>query len=88
MRPCLYNLRIVVAAKEQFAAGYSTNGLSKVNHTNGTPVVMQDLLEFVKMRNPDYFRCPRGPEYLIGTVGTEPRCPIHGSPDEIAKKLK
>lgn len=88
IRACIQNLRIVVGAKEQFAVRYSANGQCTVLHTNGTPVGMQYLLEFVKMRNPDYFRCPLGPEYVIGAVGTEPKCPIHGTVVEITTNLK
>ena len=79
-RPCLYNLRIVEAAKGGFSVGTAT--------TNGTPVTVKDLLPFVKASNTTYFTCPRGQPYALGAIGESPRCPLHGSWNEIVSRLK
>jgi hypothetical protein len=88
VRPCGYNLRIIHGAKEQFAVQYSTNGTPTISHTNGSPVVVADLVPFVKMGNPEYFKCPTGPDYIVGPIGTRPRCPAHGTVEDIFSNQK
>ena len=79
-RPCLYNLRMVEAAKGGFATAHAS--------TNGMAVTVTDLLPFVKASNTAYFTCPRGQAYALGAIGDSPRCPVHGSINDIMSRLK
>jgi hypothetical protein len=65
---CINNLRILDAAKEQWAM--------ENRKVDGDPADIPGVLEYVKgARMPV---CPRGGSYQIGTIGQTPRCSVPG----------
>ena len=65
---CINNLRMIDAAKNEWALENSK--------TNGSPVTQADLLPYFKA---DKFPvCPAGGAYTIGAVGEPPKCSIPG----------
>lgn len=63
---CINNLRIIDAAKEQWAG--------KHGHPNSTPVVIEEVNEWIKGgRTP---MCPNGGTYSYNPVGTYPTCSL------------
>ena len=70
---CYSNLGQIDGAKEQLA---SESGL-----TNSNPVTMADISRFI----PAGFelRCAAHGIYIIGSIGTEPRCTVHGTIPEM-----
>jgi hypothetical protein len=64
---CMNNLRMIEAAKAQWAIENSK--------PNGSVATWPDLQPFL----PQAPRCPQGGQYLLGTVGDMPRCSLHGA---------
>lgn len=68
-RACVYNLRQIAAAKEQFAMENRLN--------NGDPVSMGDIWPiYIKMTTSP--SCPVGGTYTVGPVGADPTCSFTG----------
>lgn len=66
---CINNLRQIDAAKNEWAL--------ENNKTNGTPVTVDDIKPFIKLRaNEDFLKCPAGGTYTIGLVGENPTCSV------------
>src|SRR5271155_1445996 len=72
MNPCVNNLRVIDAAKNQWALQYDKT-------TNDTPT-WNDLLPFVSRSGTTNGIpvCPAGGTYTIGRVGVPPTCSIGG----------
>jgi hypothetical protein len=66
---CLNNLRMLDAAKEQWAMDGEKQ--------TGTAVATNNVTPFLKAGQIPL--CPQGGAYTLGPVGTPPRCAIHGS---------
>jgi hypothetical protein len=70
---CFNNLRRIDGAKEQLV---QERGL-----TNGSSVTMADISRFIPP-GPD-LRCAEHGMYVIGPIGSEPRCTAHGTIPEM-----
>jgi hypothetical protein len=70
---CYNNLRQIDGAKERLAL---ERGL-----TNSSPVTMSEISRF--MPEGQELRCAKHGKYIIGSIGSEPRCSIHGTIPEI-----
>lgn len=66
---CINNLRIIDAAKQQWA-------LEKGKKSDDTPTE-EDLQPYIG-RNGKFPKCPQGGTYTIGSVGESPTCSIPG----------
>lgn len=75
---CYVNLRQIDGAKEYFA---KESGL-----TNSNPVTMADIARFIPAGRE--FRCAERGKYLIGSIGTEARCTVHGTIPEMEAAWK
>ena len=70
---CYFSLRRIYAAKEELA---HQKGL-----TNGTAITVEELSPFIE-GGFESLQCYEHVVYSIGSVGTEPRCSVHGSVTE------
>jgi len=67
---CTNNLRMIEAAKEQYA---------RERHvTNGSSIVWTDLSPYVKNHALPTCRSSQSPVYSLGRVGSPARCSVHG----------
>jgi prepilin-type N-terminal cleavage/methylation domain-containing protein len=65
---CLNNLRLLEAAKNQWAL--------ETGHTTGDPVASTDVKPYLGNTSSSPFpACPLGASYIIGNIGTNPICP-------------
>ncbi len=71
---CVINLRNIEGSKQQV--------VQEVGLTSGAVVSPQQISKFIN-REFNSLRCAEGGQYAIGTVGSEPRCSVHGSMSEI-----
>jgi hypothetical protein len=71
---CYGNLRRIDAAKEQF--------VRQNNLTNGATISSEEISPYIEGAFGS-LRCYEHGHYIIGPVGTEPRCSYHGSLAEI-----
>ena len=71
---CFNNLRKIDAAKEILA---NSNGL-----TNGTPIILSQIFPYPTSGDRG-LECAKHGKYLLGAIGTDPRCSVHGSISEI-----
>lgn len=71
---CYFNLRQIDAAKQELAGEH---GL-----TNETPVTVEQISQYIDGGFAN-LKCYDGGSYVIEPVGTEPRCTVHGSVNEI-----
>lgn len=70
---CYNHLRRIQAAKAQLAvAGGLTNGTS----------ISPEKISKLCADDSGHFQCARNGHYIIGSVGTEPWCSVHGSMSE------
>ena len=76
--PCANNLRIIDGAKEFWAY---TNGVTNVSaHINAS-----DILPYIKGHRIPNCNWTGTNAYIIGNLGEEPRCPVHGTITEFKK---
>jgi hypothetical protein len=69
---CINNLRMIEAAKQQWAL--------ENNKTAGAIPTAQDIAPYIKLdANGNIPGCPSGGTYTIGAVGESPSCSIHGT---------
>jgi hypothetical protein len=69
--PCIINLRLLEAGKEQWAIEH--------NKTNGADVTWKDVLPYIGRGPADQIpKCPDGGVYILGKVGEQPKCSIGG----------
>jgi|SRR6267378_790260 len=71
---CYGNLRRIDVAKEQLA--------HQNNLTNGAAISSDEVSPYIEGAFAN-LRCYQHGQYIIGPVGTEPRCSYHGSLDKI-----
>jgi hypothetical protein len=73
---CISNMRQTDAAKEQYAIAHSL--------TNGSVVTRQRIAEYIK-GGWQHFDCysAGGDKYIIGRIGEDPQCPVHGSTSDV-----
>jgi len=69
---CISNMCFIDSGKEQYALEH---GL-----TNGSVVTREQIAEYIN-GGWQHFDCfsAGGDKYIIGKIGEEPRCPVHGS---------
>jgi|WetSurMetagenome_2_1015567.scaffolds.fasta_scaffold623130_2 hypothetical protein len=66
---CITNLRMINAAKEQWALEH--------NKTNGTAVTENELKPYMRLDSKENFpQCPGGGIYSIGKIGELPTCSL------------
>src|SRR5881392_216203 len=73
---CYNNLRKIEAAKFQFA--------SQSHLTNGAAITDGQISSFIDAGF-DKLECAERGKYIIGTIGTEARCSVHGSINEMER---
>lgn len=66
---CVSNMRMIEKAKEGAALKYA--------HKEGEAIPESQISEFLG-RGLEQIHCPRGGQYVAGSVGQEPECSIHG----------
>ncbi len=66
-QPCCNNLRQFESAKEQWAINN--------NATSGTHVTSNDIIPYVK----EMPHCNKNGTYVLGRIGEDPRCSVHGT---------
>src|SRR5690606_24812073 len=64
---CINNLRILEAAKDQWAI--------EENKSTGAVVTNEDISTYLKYKPV----CPEGGAYTLGPIGTDTVCSVHGS---------
>ena len=67
---CYHNLRAIDAAKQQLA--------ERMGLTNGAAIAADDISEFIE-GGYGSLKCAQHGSLIIGAIGTEPRCSVHGS---------
>jgi len=67
---CINNMRIIDSAILQ-------NAFAR-NLTEGDNVAREDISTYIR-NGIDSLVCPTGGKYELGTVGTDPKCSIHGT---------
>lgn len=76
---CYNNLRAIDAAKQQLA--------ERVGLTNGAAIGADDISKFIE-GGYGSFKCAQHGSLIIGAIGTEPRCSVHGSISQIEADWK
>jgi hypothetical protein len=76
--PCLNNLRVIEGAKEFWAY---TNHVAELDAN----VDVDDILPYIKGHRIGNCNWTETNAYTIGTLGEEPRCPVHGTATEFRK---
>jgi len=76
---CYNNLRKIDAAKQQLAL--------ELGLTNGSVVTLQQISKYINGGS-ESLKCFDGGTYIIGPIGTEPRCTIHGSESKMENGWK
>jgi hypothetical protein len=71
---CYSNLRAIDAAKQQLA--------ERMGLTNGTAIAADDISKYIE-GGYGSLKCAQHGSLIIGAIGTEPRCSVHGSISEI-----
>ena len=71
---CYNNLRWMDGAKDVLA--------EKGHLTNGTQVTITQILPYMPAHVHEV-RCAKNGRYVIGPIGEEPRCTVHGSQSEM-----
>jgi hypothetical protein len=71
---CYNNLRSIDAAKQQLA--------QEDKLTNGATVTAEQISKYID-GGFDSLKCAEHGRYIIGPIGTEPRCTVHGSMSEM-----
>jgi heme/copper-type cytochrome/quinol oxidase subunit 2 len=70
---CINNLRMIDAAKEQWAWEHNSKSGDSINEA--------DLMTYFKKDssgNPIKLKCPQGGAYILGKIGQNPICSFHG----------
>ena len=71
---CACNLRSIERAKQEV--------VKELGLTNGAVVPTEQISKYLT-GGPRNLKCAEGGQYIIGTVGADPRCSFHGSMSEI-----
>jgi competence protein ComGC len=67
---CINNLRMIDAAKNQWAL--------ENNKKTGDPCTADGLKPYIRLTNGQIPKCPAGGTYTIGAIGESPKCSIPG----------
>ena len=76
---CYNNLRTIDAAKQQLA--------QEAGLTNGAIVTAEQISKYID-GGFGSLKCAKDGTYIIGPIGTEPRCTVHGSMSEMEAEWK